>query len=154
MDQSAVETVLSHFNALVEARVDWDYAWQDVARVCFPISIDFGGSAVGNEQRRYGRKPHSQGRTDKIYDSTAMFAAQRFSAALESMATPRSAKWHGLANGAAYGYDDTNSGYFEKIRDVLFQYRYRAGSGFANAIQEVYTSLGVFGQGCIFVECD
>lgn len=151
MEQSVVDTVLNRFNALVEARSEWDQSWQDVARVCFPISINFGGTATGDMNRTV-RGPRTQGRVDKIYDSTAMFAAQRFSAALESMATPRSAKWHGLANGAAYAFDDTNDGYFEKIRDLLFQYRYRAGSGFANAIQEVYTSLGVFGQGCIFVE--
>ncbi len=135
-------------------RSEWEAAWQAVADVTLPVSVDFkplGSSAPGSAQTA----PRSTSRTAQIYDQTAMMAVQRWGAALESMITPRSSKWHnlGVADEDVSGpVSDEEKQWLERLRDKMFKHRYAAGTGFAGSVQSVYRSLGSFGAGFIYVE--
>lgn len=123
-------------------RSNWEQQWSDIARLCLPRQDDFVRKAVNGENR------------DKtVYDSTAPLALERFSAAIESMLTPRTQKWHRLR----ISDDSLNKNirvkrYMDQATDVLFRIRYGIKSNFASQASEVYMSLGSFGTGVMFVD--
>src|SRR5690242_19522785 len=70
---------------LEQERVNWDSYWQDVADLVTPRNSTF-----------ITKRPDGDRRTEKIFDSTAPLASDRFAAAFESMLTPRTQIWHAL----------------------------------------------------------
>lgn len=145
--------IISRQESLQTNRAAWDEAWQDVSAICFPMSVQF--SAYGTVATNVDRNtPRSVVRTKDIYDSTAMYAVQRFGSALESMVTPRSSKWHAMAfaDGDLEDGDVRARRWLEGVRDRLFRERYASRSGFAPVIQQCYRGVGAFGNAVMFVE--
>lgn len=94
-------------------------------------------------------------RTERLFDSTATIANQRFAAAMESMLTPQSQEWHKLSPEDEDLSDDQQSKvYLDRLNRLLFSWRYRAGAGFQNQSQVVYQSTGNFGNGVLFIDQD
>lgn len=91
--------------------------------------------------------------TERIFDVTAVLAADRFAAACESMITPRTQRWHGLAPAdPAVASIKVIKDYCEEATDVLFSARYAPDTNFASQQHESYWSIGVYGTGCTFVD--
>lgn len=155
MKSSLATDVIKREQTLRTNRADWEAAWQAVADVTLPVSIDFSAYGTDPASGRNTASPRSISRTAHIYDQTAMMAVQRWGAALESMITPRSSKWHslGLQDGG-FGHEGSEEErrWLELLRDVMFKYRYASGAGFAGSIQSIYRSLGSFGAGFMYVE--
>lgn len=93
-------------------------------------------------------------RTEKQFDSTATLALDRFAAAIESILTPRSSRWHkvtqstnskALQSGAVKRWN-------EEVTRILFRARYSPKANFASQMHETYLSLGAFGTGGVFVD--
>ena len=120
--------ILRRFDALAEKRSRWEDLWRECQDYVLP---EKGG----------------------VFDSTAPLALSRFAAALESVLTPRSQKWHSLKTGIEEldkQHDVTS--YLEEVADALFRARYRPEANFANQINEVYLSLGVYGTAVLFID--
>lgn len=127
------------------ARFQFDNTNQRIAEIIWPASALFL------------RQDSTQGeRRDEFqFDSTASLALGRFAAAVESLLTPRTQRWHGLgprweelANSHAVKL------YCEKVTDILFKARYAPRAGFTYASSEAYMSLGAFGNGIMFLDDD
>lgn len=153
MKSQLASDIITREQSLRSNRSEWQAAWQAVADVTLPVSVDFTslGSQASQAQQN---APRSASRTAQIYDQTAMMAVQRWGAALESMITPRSSKWHNLSveEEVSGEQGDAEKKWLEKVRDHMFKHRYASGTGFGNSVQSIYRSLGTFGAGFMYVE--
>ena len=129
------DDVIKRFEALAGLRGEWESLWRLCSDYVLPLSGEF---------RR---------RVRRLFDDTAPLALGRFAAALESILTPRTRKWHALVTGdAGLDQDPEISRWLEALRDALFRARYAPEANFANQITEAYLSLGVHGTACLFVD--
>jgi hypothetical protein len=134
--------VLRRQGQLENERMNWDNYWQDVADLVTPRNSTFTN-----------KRPQGDRRTEKIFDSTAPLASDRFAAAFESMLTPRTQMWHLLKPLDDDLADDTDvKRWCEDVNKRLFAFRYSPRSNFASQIHEVYKGLGDFGTGALFSE--
>lgn len=141
------EQIVTDWQRLAGDRGNEEQQWQEIAeRICPSHSNTFSsGSTVG--------RSHGEKKTDKLFDSTATIAVGRFAAILDSMLTPANQKWHRLAA----SNPDLNKNrevkkYFESVRDILFRYRYAPKANFTSQNQQNYSSLGLYGTGCMFTD--
>lgn len=139
----SAEQLLQEFSKVEADRSTWETTWE--------LAADF----VLPRQANFITKNHTPGenRSERIYDSTAPLALERFAAAMESMLTPRTQKWHRLQA------SDTNlmkaqavKEWFEEVNRALFKARYRPKANYASNQHEVYMSLGAFGTGALFTD--
>ena len=142
MDSRAIEIVARH-ERLKSERSVWESHWQELAERIWPDRALFT-----TKDRTPGEK-----RTEKIFDATAALALTRFAAAMESMLTPRTAKWHKLR----VPDEDLNQvpavqRYLDEVTNILFRVRYSARANFASQTHESYMSLGAFGTGGMLIE--
>jgi len=141
MTDSRADEVLRRFDQLASGRSTWEAHWQEIAERVLPRQAAFLGS-----------RPAGEKRTEKIFDSTAAQALERFAAAIEHMLTPRAQRWHGLrATDKALNDREEVRAWFEEATRVLFAMRYGDQANFASQQAESYMSLGAFGTGILFV---
>src|SRR5487761_1823540 len=94
-------------------------------------------------------------KTDKQWDATASIAAQRFSAVMESLLTPQGSIWHRMVP-----LDDHLKNnrpvktYLEQVNNVVMKRRNRPGANFIGQMQQVYLSLGLYGNGALMSDAD
>lgn len=143
MDSRADEVIRRH-ERLKSERSIWDSHWQELAERIWPDRALFTQKKAWTE----GEK-----RTDKIFDATAALALTRFAAAMESMLTPRTAKWHRLR----VADEEMNESpavqrYLDEVTSILFRVRYSPQANFASQAHEGYMSIGAFGTGGLLLE--
>lgn len=137
--------ILRDQSAFESQRFQFDNTNQRIADLIWPASSLFLTRDIVQGQRR-----------DQMqFDSTGSLALHRFSAAVESILTPRTQRWHTLET----RFDDLNrlnsvKRYCEHVTDILFKARYSPRAGFTYATGESYMSLGAFGNSCIFLDDD
>ena len=142
MDQRAIEIVNRHERFKSERSI-WDSHWQELAERIWPDRASFTV-----KDRTPGEK-----RTERMFDATAALALTRFAAAMESMLTPRTAKWHRLrVADEELNQNPAVQRYLDDVTQVLFRVRYSARANFASQMHEAYMSLGSFGTGGVMVE--
>ena len=138
---SAAE-ILARRDRLRSTRGVWESHWQEIADRILPRQASFTARAATPGEKR----------TREIFDATAALALERFSAALESMLTPRTQRWHHLrASDPALNDRREVRAWFDRAEDVLFGARYSPYANYASQQHEVYMSLGAFGTGVLFV---
>jgi len=134
--------IFKRFELLRNGRGVWESHWEEIAERVLPRSAEFVG------EREQGDK-----RTEKLYDATAALALERFAAAVESLLTPRGARWHTLrSTNEALNRDDEVRAWFDQVENSMFSHRYSPKANFAGQIHEGYMSLGAFGTGATFVD--
>lgn len=92
--------------------------------------------------------------SEKVFDSTAPLALERFSAAVGGMLTPRSSMWHGLGMADEEYQTDDIKRLLEQKAKMMFRYRYRAAANFDGEINGTWTGMGAFGNSAVFVDDD
>ncbi len=133
-------------------RAGYERVWREISSVVMPHAPDFttpfGAEGVADAL------PRTVERSARIYESTGVWAAERLSAGLESLVTPQSEKWHGLALDDPMAPDpsDEEAEWLDRLRDYLFALRYDARSGFVEANQQALRSCVSLGTGLIFVD--
>lgn len=142
MDSRADEVIRRH-ERLKSERSIWEAHWQELAERIWPDRALFVSKKTTEGDKR----------TDRMFDATAALALTRFAAAMESMLTPRTAKWHKLR----VADEDLNlvpavQRYLDEVTNILFRVRYSANANFASQMHEGYMSLGSFGTGGVMVE--
>lgn len=138
--------IIKRFDQLESERGTWETHWTEIAERVLPRYSDTFFKPA-NEQTK-GDK-----RTEKMIDSTAGLALERFAAAMESMLTPRTQKWHRLTpDDPVVAADRDAKVWFELATDALFRHRYASKANYASQQHEVYMSLGAFGTGIMYVD--
>ena len=136
---------LQRFGALKADRGNWNQQWEEAAARILPAHVN---SFYGTGSMTAGAK-----NTEQQYDSTAAFAAQRFSSVIESLATPQSAIWHRLVpTDKTLTRNRSVRMFFDDLSDLLFSYRYRPVGNFVGNSQQVYLGLGCYGNGVVYVD--
>lgn len=143
MNDDKAQALIREFELLRGSRGTWENHWQEIAERVMPRADTFH-----NIRQTKGEK-----KTEKIFDSTAVIALERFASAMESMLTPRNSKWHGLrASSPELNQDHDVKLWFEEVTRLLFAYRYSPKANFASQTHETYMQLGAFGSGSLFVD--
>ena len=169
-----VDDLMTRQAALASERIQWESVWQDVVALAMPFSSRLysrmsgsaGGSLATTPLTGFENRPEAAERSRELYDSTAAVALDRLTAAMESMVTPRAARWHGLARDKRSGAvavlpgngpagadgDGAEAEWFDALTDHLFAVRYDTRSGFALANQRAIRAACGIGTGIVHVE--
>lgn len=142
MSDSRADDIIRRQEAMASSRTIFEQHWREIAERILPRSDHF----------RVNRNPGDK-HTDKVFDSTANLALERFAAAMESMLTPRTQKWHRLkCLDEDLNEDPEVRVYLDAVTDLLFNVRYSPRANFASQAYETYMSLGAFGTGGLFID--
>lgn len=86
------------------------------------------------------------------FDSTGTRSLPKYASVLERLATPDGQGWHGLAaSDASLRKSFRVREYFDELTSLLFKKRYDPKARFRISTSEMYASMGVYGNGPIFV---
>jgi len=142
MDSRAIEAVREQ-EQMAGDRGVWEEHWREIAERVLPRENWFQASD----------KTPGEKRQEKVFDATAGLALERFAAAMESMLTPRTMKWHKLTVQDDELMDNVSvQAYLDEVTNTLFKIRYAPKANFASQVHENYMSLGAFGSGALFVD--
>jgi Bacteriophage head to tail connecting protein len=134
--------LLRRFQWLEGSRGIFEQHWRDIALRILPRSDYFRTI-----------RPQGDKHTEFVFDATANLALERFAAAMESMLTPRTQKWHRLkAVDEELNDDPEVQDWLDQVTNILFAVRYAPKGNFASQANEVYMSLGAFGTGAMFID--
>jgi len=140
------EGIIKRYNELGTARGTWESHWSEIADRVLPRYADSMTTPDSGLTR-------GQKKTEKMVDSTAALALERFAAAMESMLTPRNSKWHRLTpSDPVLARDNKVKLWFEDATNRLFKQRYSPKANYASQQHEVYMGLGAFGTSIMFVD--
>lgn len=149
---AVADDLISRADQLAIERAGYERVWREISAIVMPHAPDFPAPFEAGGVPNALPRPIE--RSARIYESTGVWAAERLSAGLESLVTPQSEKWHGLAldDPMAPEPSDEEAEWLDRLRDYLFALRYGARSGFAEANQQALRSCVSFGTGLIFVD--
>lgn len=86
------------------------------------------------------------------YDTTGTRSLPKYVSILERIATPVGQRWHGLMpSDVRLRKNRRVKAYFDALQDLLFKMRYDPKAWFRTASSEMYTSMGVYGNGPIYI---
>jgi hypothetical protein len=142
LTDSRAEDVLRRQASMEAERSGLDGHCQEVAERVLTRQQDFGGARRSN-----GGKLN-----EKVFDSTAPLALDKFAAAIESMLTPRTQRWHELSMRGGSAVPERVRLWLQQVNAALFSARYAPGANFASQAHETYVGLGAFGNGALFVD--
>jgi hypothetical protein len=142
MSDSRADDIIRRQEKMATDRAVFDSHWREIAERVLPRADHF----------RVNRQPGDK-HTERIFDATANLALERFAAAMESMLTPRTQRWHKLKTGIEE-LDEIQEvqEYLDTVTKILFQVRYSPRANFASQANEAYMSLGAFGTGAVFTD--
>jgi len=141
-DEVDVETLLRRLDALRGKRSTFDTHWEEIALRVWPAAADF-----------VTRREPGEKRTQRMVDSTAANALERFAAILESLLTPRHQMWHRLrATDPALNEDPATKVWFEQVNKILNDTRRSPRANYHSQKHEGYKSLGAFGTEAMFID--
>lgn len=143
-DVDLVREILADHEAMKQARRSFESQWDEVISTVLPRYRKFKQDSNNNP----GEK-----RTQEIYDSTPMLALRHFAAAMDSMITPRTQRWHKLTvSNENLRESPAVRQYLEQVTNILFAQRYQWRANFASQSGESYISHGSFGAGGLMID--
>lgn len=143
MTDSRADELLRQHSAMVSDRGVFEGLWRQLED-----RFSYKGTYISNQSRTQGEKS-----TQRIFDETCILAADRFTAACDSLVVPRTQRYQMLAPEDPELEDDKEvRDWCEEATDVLLAARYSPKANFASQIYEAYWQTGVYGTGCLFVD--
>lgn len=134
--------LMDRFQSLFTQRQVWESHWQEIADYVVPRKADI------TKKRSEGDK-----RTELIFDSTAIHAAELMSASLHGMLTNAATRWFSLRfRNRELDQNDEAKEWLESVEDDMYLAFNR--SNFQEQIHELYHDLICFGTGVMFIEQD
>ena len=91
-------------------------------------------------------------KTQQQIDASTALAVQQFCAIADSMITPRNRLWHGLESEEYVMKDRATKQYFDDVRAILFDYRYRTAGGFQGQNFRKWKSTACYGNSIVYVD--
>ena len=136
---------MGEFSALQTYRTQFAEQWQEIAELIAP---EYRNTFYYGNYNFPGQKL-----TQRQVDATGMLALNRFAAILDSLLTPRNLTWHMLgSNSDAVMNSRVARLWFEQVTKLLFKMRYAPIANFSAMNQNIYSGLGAFGNGTMFVD--
>lgn len=141
MQQSLSKSLADRLQRLQSDRSNFNSTWERIARVVLPTASGFtttysAGSNLNQD----------------IFDSTAQLALPRFAAAIDTLVTPQTSKWHQIAPKVKeHNRSSRVRSFMSHVNDTLFAARYAPRANFASRAFEAYMGLGAFGNGVLYI---
>lgn len=136
------DDLIRTYENLKGKRGTWETHWEEIAERILPRQIGFVGDRTDGEKK-----------TQKVFDSKPMIALDRSAAVMDSMLTPRQAKWHNLrTSDETLNRDFSVQDWFHRVNNILFAARYSPKANFAGQNSERWISTMAFGTGVIFTD--
>lgn len=85
-------------------------------------------------------------------DASGALALQQFCAIADSMITPKNREWHGLETDRYLMKQRGVKQFYEDLRTLVFDYRYRTDGNFHGQNNRIWKSLGAYGNSIMFVD--
>lgn len=147
LNSDVAAEVIRQFERLRSLRSNFDEHWRQVAERVIPTQrYEFDSAPTPNRIR-------GEERNERMFDSTAAIALGRFTSIMDSLLTPRNSTWHRLkVSNPELARDRSVKLWFDEATRLLFQFRYTPNANFASQNQQVYESLGAFGNGALFID--
>ena len=135
-------SLIQQYQFLWQKQANFRSLWQTAAQYVQPAYDNF-----------IGEWAEGVNRNTRIFDSTAIVANERFSAAMEAMLTPRSQVWHKLkADQEELDDNPAVQRYLDELNKILFAARYHPQANFASQTDECYMSLGAYGNNLLYID--
>lgn len=138
MTDSRAEEILRRQTAMEAERAGLDGQCQEVAERVLTRQQDFAGP----------RRTTGGRRNDLVFDSTAPLALDKFAAAIESMLTPRTQRWHELSNHllgqageVAWRREQLAAGLDDQTADAVGRSRQQAAEALPHGARAVFDAL-------------
>jgi len=149
---AVVQDVMDRLAQLASARSGYEAIWDQVDAVAATHVAPggYGRSGVGITNPT----PNAAIRSKKLYDSTGINAVDRLASGIEALVIPQSEFWHGLGitDFKRSKRTDPELLWLKDQRDLLFEIRYDADSGWVNSSQSAIRSCISHGAGFYYVE--
>lgn len=140
-----VDRVYQIYNQCALYRANFASHWEEVAQLVYP-----------NQKNTFYRENYNAPGVKKTalqVDASGMVALGKFAAICDSMITPFSSKWHNLeATNPKIQKNRQVRLWFEEVSKILFRTRYLAAGNFRKQNQQIYHSIGAFGNGPMFID--
>src|SRR5262245_18268424 len=137
-EQETVAKTLKIFYELVTYRNVHAGQWEEAASL---YDVDSRNTFMYGSYNFPGQK-----RTQYQVDATGMLALQQFCAISDSMITPRNRLWHGLETDEYLMKQQGVRKFYDDLRQLVFNYRYRAGGNFQGQTYRIWKSPGAYGN--------
>lgn len=144
-EDKIIQQTLQHYQEMITEKLTLSSHCEEIAQLVLPAH---SSTFMEGNFRMTGQKD-----TERQLDATAALALHRFMAICDSLLTPRNSQWHQLTTTNPYlNKQRAVRLWFENTTSRLFDLRYAPTSGFAANNQQVWRSLGAFGNGPLFVD--
>jgi len=143
-EQETVRKTLKIFSELVTYRNVHAGQWEEAASL---VDVDSRNTFMYGSYNFPGQK-----RTQYQVDASGMLALQQFCAIADSMITPKNRLWHGLETDKYLMKQPGVRKFYEDMRDVVFDYRYRPEGNFHGQNYRIWKSLGAYGNSIMFTD--
>ena len=136
-----VKKALSRLKALKEHRRNWDDHWQEIADYEYPQRADFTVNRAPGERRM-----------TRVYDTTAIQAAELLASGFHGMLTNPATNWASLLMAdPELNKDEDVKKWLREVRDIMFEEINDPQAGFSTSLHEVYMDYGTFCTAVLFV---
>jgi hypothetical protein len=144
-EDDIVQVTLQHLEEAVSKKTTLSQHCEEIAQLVLPAQKNTFFIGSMNQQ--------GQKNTERQLDATASLALHRFMAICDSLLTPRNQIWHQLEHPDPYLNKQRRVKlWMQDTTARLFTHRYAVTSGFAANNQQIWRSLGAFGNGGLFVD--
>jgi hypothetical protein len=135
-------SLIGEYEYLWSQQGNFRMLWNTAAQYAMPAWDNFVGEFAEGVNRN-----------TRIFDSTGVIANERFSAAMESILTPRSQIWSKVkASETELNEIPAVKRYLDTVNKILFGARYHPQANFASQTDECYMSLGAFGNNLLYID--
>lgn len=147
MPRQSAEDVIKLYEQAKSIRSVHENDWRMAAAYCLPAHYaawQTDGPAAYQNNKSAARRV--------AYDTTGTRSLPKYVSILERLATPAGQKWHGLMpSDEALRTKRRVRSYFDELSALMFKYRYNPKARFRVSTNEVYTSMGVYGNGPLYI---
>src|ERR1700761_9382728 len=143
-ERARVQRRVRQFSELTTYRNIFAGQWEEAASLIMPTSRNtfFYGSYNFPGQKM----------TQYQVDMTGALALHQFCAIADSLITPKNRLWHGLESDDYLMKQRNVRDYFDQVRKIVFDYRYRTSGNFHGQNFSNWQSLGGFGNSIMYVD--
>mgnify|MGYP005956485543 CR=1 FL=1 len=141
--QSLSDQIIERTEMLKSKRLNFEKLWQEVSELVLPRKADFTVTQTQGASR-----------TRRLFETTAVNAAELLAAGLHGMMTNPAGKWFSLTAANRDKSRDINprlAQWLEDAERIMTEEISRPAAGFATNMHEVYLDLAVLGTAGIYV---
>lgn len=148
MEVDKAQPHIQRLATLRSERSNFNSQWEEAAARLMPQHVNTFTSQGVNVVGGGGQK-----NTEQMFDATAALASHRFGSVIESLVTPQGSIWHLLKLlDKTLNRNRAVRLFFDDLNETLYNYRYRPVANFVSNAQQVYQSLGCYGNGILYID--